>query len=128
MKKGARKTKNYQKKPRDGAEQDQVKRKHGRGGQEDRNWRHNSPQDRQGPGCRLRPSGWRSGSRNGVRRTEPRRLKPQGLKGALESRQWQQKGDDRMGDEAAETGSWHGAVGADRDLGIRLRAARQQAQ
>ena len=33
-----------------------------------------------------------------------------------------------MGDKAAETGSQSGAARADRDLGSRLRAARQQAQ
>ena len=33
-----------------------------------------------------------------------------------------------MGDETAELGSWSGAAGADRELGSRLRAARQQVQ
>ena len=33
-----------------------------------------------------------------------------------------------MGDETSELGSWSGAAGADRELGSRLRAARQQVQ
>ena len=55
--KGAQKTTNYQKKPRDGVAQERGRRKHGGGGQEDRNWRHDPPRDRQGPGCRSRPAG-----------------------------------------------------------------------
>ena len=36
---------NYQKKPRDGAAQEKVRRKHGRGGHEVRNLIHNSPSE-----------------------------------------------------------------------------------
>ena len=126
--KGARKTTNYHNKPRDGAAQEQARRKHDRRGQEFKNWRHESSREQQGTSRRPRPSRGGCGSRNCGRRKEPIRAKPQGLTGVLESRQWQRKGDDRMGDKAAETGSWYGAVGADRDLGIRSRAARQQAQ
>ena len=39
----AQKMTNYQKTPRDGAAQEQVKRKHGGGGHEARNWRHDPP-------------------------------------------------------------------------------------
>ena len=45
VQKGAQKTTNYQKKPRDGAAQERVRRKHGGGGQEARNWRHDPPWD-----------------------------------------------------------------------------------
>ena len=40
----------------------------------------------------------------------------------------QKKGGDHTGDEAAKTGSWRGGVGANRDLGSRLREARQRVQ
>ena len=73
------KTTNNQKTPIDGAAQERVKRKHDRGVQEDRNWRHDPPQDRQGPGRRSRLAGERSGSRNGGGRTEHRRANPQGF-------------------------------------------------
>ena len=81
--KGAQKTKRYQKTPLDRAAQDQVKRKHRGVGKEDRNWRHDPPWYRQGPGRRSRPAGRRSGSRNSGGRKEPRRANPQGLKGTL---------------------------------------------
>ena len=74
---------NYQKKPRDGAAQEQVRRKHGGGVQEARNWRHDPHRDRQGLGRRSMPEkgriGSRNGSRNGGRSTEHKRAKPQGL-------------------------------------------------
>ena len=77
--------------------------------------------DRHGPGRRSRPVRARSGSRNGGRRTEPRRTKPQGLIGALESRQGQRKGGDLIWDKAAETSSQQRAAEEDRNLGSRLR-------
>ena len=51
----------YQKKPRDGAAQEKVRRKHGGGGQEARNWRHYSPSGRAGTGPQVeavRGGGW----------------------------------------------------------------------
>ena len=44
---------------------------------------HKLHRDRQGPGRRSRPIGGRSGLRNDIGRTEPRRVNPQGLTGAL---------------------------------------------
>ena len=123
----AQKTTNYQKKPRDRAAQERVRRKHVRWGQEDRNWRHDSPRDRQGLGRRLRPAGGGAGSRNGGRRTEPRRTNPQGLTGTS-PRRGQKKWDERTGEEAAETVSRRGAAVTDRDLGSRSRSARQRSQ
>ena len=38
------------------------------------------------------------------------------------------EGDDQTGDEEVETGSWRGDAEADRDLGRRSRAERQQVQ
>ena len=75
----------------------------------------------------MRPAGERSGSRNGGRRAEPRRANPQRFTG-VPPRQGQQKGGDRTGEEVAETGSWRGDAGANRDLGSRPRAEIQLAQ
>ena len=50
-----------------------------------------------------------------------------GLTGAP-PRRGQRKGGDRTGGETVKTGSWRGAAGADRDLGSRLRVARQRVQ
>ena len=55
--KGAQKTKKHLKTPGYRAEQEQVRRKHDGGGQEARDWRHDPPRDRQGPGRRLRLAG-----------------------------------------------------------------------
>ena len=43
----------YQKKPRDRAAQEQVRKKHGRLRQEDRNWRHDSPSGPAGTGPQV---------------------------------------------------------------------------
>ena len=59
--KGAQKTTNYQKTPRDWESQERLKRKNGGGRQEARNWRQDPPRDRQRPGCRLIPEGKGSG-------------------------------------------------------------------
>ena len=53
---------------------------------EARNWRHDSLWDRKGPGRRSTPEWGMSGSRNGGRRTESRRAKPQGLIGTPQRR------------------------------------------
>ena len=55
---------------------------------------------------------------------DPRRANPQGLTGKLATLR-SEKGGDRTGYKAAETGSRSRAAGSDRDLGRRLRAARQ---
>ena len=116
--KGAQKTTQYQKKPRDGAEQERARRKHCGGGKETRNWRHNSPRDRQGPGRWSRLAGGSSGSRNVGRRTEPRQDNPQGLT-VTPPCQGQRKGGDHTGEEAVDTGLRRGDADAGRGLGIR---------
>ena len=46
----------------------------------------------------------------------------------IEVSRGQRKGDDRTGEETSEMGLWRGTVGANRDLGRRLRSARQRVQ
>ena len=125
--KGAHKTTNFQKTPRDGESQDWVKRKNGGGEQETSNLRHDPPLDRQGTGRRSRLEGGRSGSRNGRGRTEPRRENLQGLTGTLTTSSVSKGGQpDRV--RGRKTGLQCKAEGANRDLGSRSRAVRQKAQ
>ena len=49
-KKGAQQRKKHQKTPRDGAAQEQVRRKHAGGGQEARDWKHDPPSGPAGTG------------------------------------------------------------------------------
>ena len=78
-KKGTQKTTNYHKKPGDGEAHERARRKYDGGGQGARTWGNKSSWDRQGTGRRSRPSGGRSGSKNGVRRTKPRKGEPTGV-------------------------------------------------
>ena len=55
--KGAQNKTNHQNTPRDGAAQERVMRKHYIGGQETRDWRHDTHQEQQGTGIRSIPAG-----------------------------------------------------------------------
>ena len=65
--------------------------------------------------------------RNDVRRTEPRRSKPQGSTGTLATLR-AEKGGDQTGELEAETSSRLRYARANRDLGSRSREARNLAQ
>ena len=63
---------------------EQGSRNHGGEVQEFKNWRHDPPRYWKGTGHRSRPTGVRSGLRNGGGRKKPRRANSQGLTGTLE--------------------------------------------